>query len=110
MTRDEAIFGAIVAALPSRRLDYDDAGAIVASLASSGYAVVPVEATATHKKRGTTYDLLGDAFLQTEVPLSDMNRVVVYRCRETGEYWVRRYVEFYDGRFILAAAQEDSHE
>ena len=88
-----------------------NARAVLASLAASGYAVVPVEATATHKKRGTTYDVIsGLALVQTDEPLTDMAEVVIYRCRETGAYWVRRHSEFYDGRFEIPAAQEDSHE
>ena len=68
-----------------------------------------VEATVRHKKRGTTYEVLaGLALLQTDTPLSDMAEVVVYRCKETGDFWVRPCSEFNDGRFVmLAAAQED---
>ena len=59
-------------------------------------------AEATHKKRGTTYDVLAElALLQTDTPLEDMAEVVVYRCRETGDFWVRKYSEFYDGRFDI---------
>lgn len=80
----------------------------LASLAANGYAIVPVEATATHKKRGTTYDVISDlALLQTDVPLTDMAEVVIYRCRDTGYYWVRRHAEFHDGRFMLAAAPKE---
>lgn len=52
-----------------------------------------------HLKRGSTYEILGEAQLQTDVSLSDLDRVVVYRCDETGELWVRRHAEFSDGRF-----------
>lgn len=55
--------------------------------------------TFKHKKRGTTYDYIGEAQLQTDVPMNDCEMVVIYRCKETGMLWVRRQVEFYDGRF-----------
>ena len=58
--------------------------------------------TARHIKRVTSYDILGEAHIQTEEPLEDMSRVVVYRCRETGHLWVRRHEEFFDGRFEIS--------
>lgn len=59
---------------------------------------------ARHIKRGTTYDVLGEATIQTNAPLADMDRVVVYRCRETGGLWARRHAEFVDGRFEIDVA------
>ena len=50
-----------------------------------------VEVAYRHKKRGTTYDVVGLASLQTETPLSDFAPVVVYRCRETGILWARNW-------------------
>jgi hypothetical protein len=61
---------------------------------------------AKHKKRGTTYEIVGGAMVQTDKPLNDMDSVVVYQCRETGELWVRRREEFFDGRFIIAEDAE----
>lgn len=53
-----------------------------------------------HKKRGTTYDVIGDAELQTSECLPEGSTpLVVYRCRETGELWARPVDEFHDGRF-----------
>lgn len=105
MTKEKAIVAAINAASAHQfTLSID---AFYATLAASGYAVVPVEATAKHIKRGTTYDVLGEAHIQTDKPLSDMDRVVVYRCHETGHLWARRYAEFIDGRFEIAAAQKE---
>lgn len=52
-----------------------------------------------HKKRGTTYTIVGNAQVQAEEPLTDYEVVKVYRCEQTGELWVRRLAEFNDGRF-----------
>ncbi|MGU9981534.1 ead/Ea22-like family protein [Phreatobacter sp. HK31-P] len=52
-----------------------------------------------HKKRGTTYAVVGMARVQTARPLKDMEPVTVYRCEQTGDLWARPSEEFYDGRF-----------
>lgn len=54
-----------------------------------------------HKKRGTTYDIIGSATVQASLPppLYDGAEVLIYRCREDGLLWVRRPTEFHDGRF-----------
>ena len=48
-----------------------------------------------HKKRGTTYDLVGEAQVQAndDSPLTDYEVVAVYR-GANGELWVRRLSEF----------------
>lgn len=52
-----------------------------------------------HKKRGTTYTDLGSAMIQSDVPLTDMDEVVIYRSEHDGSLWARRRSEFHDGRF-----------
>lgn len=52
-----------------------------------------------HKKRGTTYAVVGAAVLQMEGK-HDGRRMIVYRCcDEDGPLWVRPEDEFIDGRF-----------
>jgi hypothetical protein len=57
-----------------------------------------------HKKRGTTYRLIGEAQIQCASPLTEYEVVTVYRAEvgplndESG-LWVRRKAEFEDGRF-----------
>jgi hypothetical protein len=71
-----------------------------------------------HRKRGTTYDVLGVAeaqvskFGRSDFPatgrlIGDGDRIVVYR-GEDGKLWCRFEDEFNDGRFEVLAAQEDS--
>ena len=52
-----------------------------------------------HVKRGTTYDVIGDAELQSGRPLEEGAILRVYLCRETGRLWARPSDEFHDGRF-----------
>jgi hypothetical protein len=51
-----------------------------------------------HRKRGTSYTVLGRAVLQTNQPVSDEQELVVYAGAD-GRLWVRPVSEFYDGRF-----------
>lgn len=55
--------------------------------------------TYRHKKRGTTYKVVGRADLQAGEPCPEGTTLVVYRCLETGALWARPDTEFYDGRF-----------
>ena len=54
-----------------------------------------------HKVRGTIYEVIASAVIQTEVPLVDYDKVFVYRDIVTGEVWARRDVEIDDGRFKI---------
>lgn len=56
-----------------------------------------------HVRTGGTYQELGRARMQADVPdglsVSDMAPVVVYRAERGGHIWVRPVAEFEDGRF-----------
>lgn len=62
-----------------------------------------------HKKRGTEYEIISDmASFQTSAQslsgqkyahVYDDDSVVVYRSLDDGEVYVRRFTEFFDGRF-----------
>lgn len=52
-----------------------------------------------HKKRGTTYDIIGNGRVQCAEAVHDMAEVVIYRADVDGSLWVRPWQEFYDGRF-----------
>lgn len=61
----------------------------------------PIDAwrpTHKHKKRGTEYQYIGSALLQTDKPLSDYASLAVYVGKE-GDIWARQMNEFSDGRF-----------
>jgi len=63
--------------------------------------------THRHKKRGTTYVIVGQALLQASEPVFEDAILTVYR-GENGELWCRPIREFGDGRFeaIAGAAIE----
>jgi hypothetical protein len=52
-----------------------------------------------HKKRGGTYEVVGYGEIQTDTPLGDYAKVVVYRDETAGHIWIRPVSEFGDGRF-----------
>jgi hypothetical protein len=53
-----------------------------------------------HKKRGTTYQVIGVASSQVVgEPIGEGSQAVVYRSEDDGSLWVRPYDEFHDGRF-----------
>lgn len=54
--------------------------------------------THRHKKRGSEYQIVAFAEIQTDTPLTDYAKVIVY-CDRTGLTWVRPVSEFEDGRF-----------
>lgn len=53
-----------------------------------------------HKKRGTIYTVVGMATVQCEPSddIADGEAMILYQ-DANGQYWVRRYEEFHDGRF-----------
>lgn len=53
-----------------------------------------------HLKRGTEYEVIGQAWLQTQTLLVDMEPMIVYR-GEDGTLWVRPESEFTPDRFQL---------
>ena len=59
-----------------------------------------------HVKRGGFYTVVGEARLQTDKALPDMETMVVYRSEKDGSLWVRSAAEFNDGRFIELPAEE----
>jgi hypothetical protein len=51
-----------------------------------------------HRRRGTSYTVVGRANLQTDRPLGDDEALVIYRDKDGG-LWARPVREFRDGRF-----------
>lgn len=51
-----------------------------------------------HKKRGTTYEIIGFGTMQIINSL-DGTKVVIYKDVDNGSLWVRPEDEFFDGRF-----------
>jgi hypothetical protein len=58
-----------------------------------------------HMKTSRTYTGIGEARVQTDTPLRDMDRVVVYRSDKDGELWVRPAGEFFN-RFTQVNEKE----
>lgn len=58
-----------------------------------------------HRARGSEYEVVGQAYLQTSKPLADMEPMVVYT-DILGRMWVRPESEFTDGRFDLVESEE----
>lgn len=52
-----------------------------------------------HKRRGTTYMIIGTARVQAIDSILEDDLVVVYQADSDGSLWVRGTDEFYDGRF-----------
>lgn len=52
-----------------------------------------------HKKRGTTYEVIGRGILQATEPPIEGDQMVAYKSVETGDIWFRPETEFEDGRF-----------
>jgi hypothetical protein len=54
--------------------------------------------THRHKKRGSTYRVVGEGRIQCDMALKDMAYVTIYQ-GEKGDLWARPTLEFEDGRF-----------
>lgn len=61
----------------------------------------------THKKRGTTYQMVGEGLVQCDRPMVDMDRVMIYKDPFSGDLWVRPVSEFYDGRFRFESEETE---
>lgn len=63
-----------------------------------------------HKKRGTIYEVVGEATLQCAAnPALDEQPLVIYR-GEDGMLWARGVTEFHDGRFEALATPQQGQE
>ena len=84
--------------LPGGGCEQDGGEAATAS--PSDFLLTPdLPARVRHRKRGGSYRVLGYGGIQTEVPLVDDARVVVYQNEKDGRLRVRRDVEFDETRF-----------
>jgi len=63
-------------------------------------------ATYRHRRRGTSYTVLGKAILQSTRSLSDEQELVIY-VGPDGRLWARPTDEFYDGRFEKIESEKD---
>ena len=79
--------------------------AIDAALAESGETPRRVR----HKKRGTTYEVIGEARVQASDMVVEDDVLTVYR-GEDGMLWCRPKYEFEDGRFLNVVQEDDCGE
>ena len=84
---------------------------IIASLKMANAARAPQPAPVTvervqHIKRGTTYTIIARGVLQTDHPLYNYADLVVYRCDETDDTWIRPQSEFTPDRFRALAGEK----
>lgn len=94
---------AILNGLNGKRVSMDEITRLTKALDAAHTQIAELEAggwrpTHRHVKRGTEYEHIGTARLQTDEPLTDMAYVEVYLGRD-GDLWARRQSEFHDGRF-----------
>jgi len=59
-----------------------------------------------HKKRGTTYEMIGTDSLQANADISEGCNLCIYRDEVDGKLWARPVGEFLDGRFSPLAVEE----
>ena len=65
--------------------------------------------THRHVKRGSEYRVVGEALMQSAVPVPDDASLVVYVDKQ-GTLWVRPTAEFNDGRFAAISAAQPEGE
>ena len=68
-----------------------------------------MRATHRHLKRGTLYQEIGTATLQTDVPLSDMTELSVY-VAEDGKLWAREPQHLHDPKRFEQLIPEGDNE
>ena len=86
----------------------DMAAALADELERRSPAAKLYKARVRHKKRGSFYIVIDHAEVQTDRPLTDHAKVVVYRSEDDHSLWVRQINEFEDGRFEPAPATRAS--
>lgn len=67
---------------------------------------MPIPSHVKHLKRGSTYRVIGEARLQSDLPLSDMADLILYQSESDGSIWARPPAEFLDGRFASIEGPE----
>lgn len=77
----------------------DMAAALADELERRSPAAKRYKARVRHKKRGSFYVVVDHGEVQTDRPLTDHAKVVVYRSEDDYSLWVRPVSEFEDGRF-----------
>lgn len=76
----------------------DEAKLLIPKMMARIAELEKVRPVVEHATRGSRYEVVGRATLQTSRPLTDYDAMAVYRDRD-GELWVRPKNEFEDGRF-----------
>ena len=81
----------------------DDGKTWVAAIvrAARAFNVPPGSPRYRHVKRGTVYEVIGEASLQIATnDLVDGDHLIIYRGKD-GKLWAREEGEFHDGRFVV---------
>lgn len=112
----------IKAALSKVRIHFISDDEMREILEAAEAAGEPVKTRVRHKKRGSTYEVIGTGKMQAEDwhdiardadgsacgPSVDMREVTIYRSEDDGQLWVRPIEEFNDGRFSAIATRASS--
>ncbi len=72
---------------------------LIRALRDERNASPPARHRVRHKKRGSTYRVIGRGELQSSSPTEEGAMLVAYRCEADGRLWIRPANEFDDGRF-----------